>query len=59
MGANNRQQCIKFLQTKENDRKWKNISIMIFDAPQVADKPYAQRLEYLKQSIVLSSLFLP
>jgi hypothetical protein len=50
MGHNKRQQCVEFVQTKDELRNWKDIRIMIFDAPQSTDKPYSQRLELLKQS---------
>jgi hypothetical protein len=50
MGYNNKQECIDFVQTSESQRNWKDVKIMIFDAPQSTDKPYSQRLELLQKS---------
>jgi hypothetical protein len=49
MGYNKLQQCIDFLQTG-HVASWKDVRIIIFDAPQSMDKTYAQRLETLRQS---------
>jgi hypothetical protein len=50
MGYNSRNQVIQFMKTNQAERDWKNVKIIIFDAPQATDNSYAQRLELLKQS---------
>jgi hypothetical protein len=49
MGYNNREKCVQFLHSTNAERDWKDVKIMIFDSPQVADKPYSQRLAFLQQ----------
>jgi hypothetical protein len=39
------------------EKSWKEVKIMVFDAPQLTDKPYVQRLEYLDQSKSFSEVF--
>jgi hypothetical protein len=55
MGYNQREKCDQFLQAET--KNWKEVKIMIFDAPQVKDKPYAERLEYLKKSTLYRNLY--
>jgi hypothetical protein len=50
MGHNTRQKCIEFIQSKNENRNWKDVKIMVFDAPQSTDKPYSQRLSILQSS---------
>jgi hypothetical protein len=50
MGYSGKEQCIQFLRTPNEKKNWDDVKIIIFDAPQAADKPYSQRLELLKQS---------
>ena len=49
MGVGKREQCNKFV-TQRGIRDWKNVKIMIFDAPQAIDKAYSERLQLLKYS---------
>jgi ATP-dependent DNA ligase len=51
MGYNNREQCLQFIRAQ--NANWSNVKIMVFDTPQVADKPYSERLEILQQSKIL------
>jgi hypothetical protein len=48
MGSNKREQCIQLVHKKGNT-SWKGVTIIVFDAPQEADKTYAQRLSWLEQ----------
>jgi hypothetical protein len=50
MGYNKQHQCQEFLMKEE--RNWKEVKIVAFDAPQMTDKPYSERLAYLRQNIV-------
>jgi hypothetical protein len=50
MGHGQRERCIEFIRNKNGQRNWKDVKIMIFDAPQATDKPYSQRLLMLQQS---------
>jgi uncharacterized membrane protein len=34
--------------SKADDEKWKKAVFMVFDAPSIADKPYEERMQYLK-----------
>jgi hypothetical protein len=57
MVYNNSQQYADFLQAKYDNRKWNEVKIMIFDAPQAMDLPYSQRLDILQQSNCLFILW--
>jgi hypothetical protein len=48
--GNNREQSIRFLREKASQRNWKDVKIVAFDAPQVSDSPYVERLKLLQQS---------
>jgi hypothetical protein len=50
MGYNNREQCIKFIKSPDNQKNWNGVKILVFDAPLATEKPYFQRLEQLQQS---------
>jgi hypothetical protein len=50
MGVGRREQCNKFVTQREGIRDWKDVKIMIFDAPQAIDKTYSERLQLLKYS---------
>jgi DNA ligase-1 len=50
MGYNEKQQCIDFVQTRDEKLNWEDVKIMIFDAPQAPDQPYYQRLDLLRKS---------
>jgi hypothetical protein len=41
------QDAVRLCNTKEVDR-WKSAKFMVFDAPDIADKPYEERMQYLK-----------
>jgi hypothetical protein len=50
MGYNNKERCVKFLHSNPENRNWEDVKIIAFDAPQVTDKPYSERLALLNQS---------
>lgn len=54
MGYNKKSECITFANRTQND--WTNLKIIIFDTPK-SDKPYIQRLQLLKESMELFTLF--
>jgi hypothetical protein len=56
MGHGKQQQCINFIRESNETRSWKDVKIMVFDAPQATDKPYSQRLELLEKSTYYSLL---
>jgi ATP-dependent DNA ligase len=49
LGYKKRQKCYEFLDRDAHD--WLNVKIIAFDAPQLAEKTYAERLDALKRGI--------
>jgi hypothetical protein len=56
MGYNNANKCIQFLQSNQSD--WTNVKILVFDTPQLVDKPYSERWNFLQQSNYFDVIFL-
>jgi hypothetical protein len=49
MGYGKREECIQLLKNKKQD--WKNVKIIAFDAPQMGDTSYTERLAFLKKGM--------
>jgi hypothetical protein len=52
----NRQHCVTFLTTPDTAKNWKDVKIIVYDAPQMTDKPYSQRLQMLQSSKIYTFL---
>jgi DNA ligase-1 len=50
MGYNSRDRCLEFLESSPETHNWNEVKILIFDTPEATDKPYSQRLDFLRRS---------